>query len=1009
MSQHYNLQLGARMMQYRFTSLLLNWHIACVLSIVPMVSARLIYAANSSQEQVEPTIKAQADKTNQEAIALTEKNDLPGAIEKFKEAYEFYRRARDCKGEAKTLRNIGQAYFSIGKENTDQALGYLNQALSIYRLLGDQQGEGLSLVNIGYIRYKTGDMKGALKLFEESFSLLPESWLRDNEGLLLNMMGDGYYDSGESQKAIETYKRAIRCWETAKNSSQIALLSEQIGIIYLLNGDKSNALEHLKRAQQFWHEANNVRKEAVILQSLGILSGRSGDYVGAVSYYNRALSMMQAANLRREEAELLNLMGIFYSGVGDPQRAHYYHGQALRIWIDLKDHKAQAQTHMHIAQTYRWTGDFISARGPFHAAFDLFKDLNDTKGMASALFYLGLVYEDAGDYQNALDFLNQSLPLSRTVKDLVNESRALKQIGGIYYRQGNKQKALEILEQEIALSQSVPDREFKAHMLFLIGINYAWLGNDREAINYYQQALDLYRANDDKTGISEALAGIGVAYEFSGDFEQALKKYQESILVREEMRTAARLEELQTGIAGRNASTYQYAARLFMQLNRPVQAFELSERARARNLLDQLGNTRIDPRKGADPQIIKREQSLRVELNALEQQHASERARPGGEMPGILPQMPESAQQISSLRHQYAEALSQLKATNPEYVSIRTINPLTLNEVQKLLDAESTLVSYFITLDKTQAFIITRDSFQAVTLPVTEQELYTTISAFRGFADNNNPHPQSLQKLYNWLVKPLNPYLKTSLVGIVPHGVLHYLPFAALTDGKRYFGDEHKLFYLPSTSILPFIQQKRKMNNSTLLSMSQSQPEGLTVLNYADQMATEIAKIYHTTALTSPAATETALRVHAVDSGIIFLAAHGKLNTSSPLFSRIILAPDKENDGLLEVHEVYELDLKKANLVVLSSCQTQLGRQSLGDDIVGLNRAFIYAGTPTVVASLWSVSEKPTSEMIIAFFKNLKNGMGKAAALQAAQAQTRAKYPNPYYWAAFVLTGDPSR
>ena len=109
----------------------------------------------------------------------------------------------------------------------------------------------------------------------------------------------------------------------------------------------------------------------------------------------------------------------------------------------------------------------------------------------------------------------------------------------------------------------------------------------------------------------------------------------------------------------------------------------------------------------------------------------------------------------------------------------------------------------------------------------------------------------------------------------------------------------------------------------------------------------------------------------------------------------------------MEVHEVYRLDLKKADLVVLSSCQTQLGKQSLGDDIVSLNRAFIYAGTPTVIASLWSVKEQPTAELMIAFFKNLKNGMSKAAALQAAQVQTRAKNPNPYFWAGFVLTGEP--
>ena len=121
------------------------------------------------------------------------------------------------------------------------------------------------------------------------------------------------------------------------------------------------------------------------------------------------------------------------------------------------------------------------------------------------------------------------------------------------------------------------------------------------------------------------------------------------------------------------------------------------------------------------------------------------------------------------------------------------------------------------------------------------------------------------------------------------------------------------------------------------------------------------------------------------------LAAHGQLNPVNPLFSRIVLAPGGDADGLLEVHEIYGLDLAKASLIVLSACQTQMGAQSRGDDVVGLSRAFIYAGAPTVIASLWKVDDKATSYLMTSLYTNLKKGMGKAAALWAAQAKTRAK------------------
>lgn len=125
-------------------------------------------------------------------------------------------------------------------------------------------------------------------------------------------------------------------------------------------------------------------------------------------------------------------------------------------------------------------------------------------------------------------------------------------------------------------------------------------------------------------------------------------------------------------------------------------------------------------------------------------------------------------------------------------------------------------------------------------------------------------------------------------------------------------------------------------------------------------------------------------------------------------FSRIVLAPDSQSDGFLDVRHIYGLNLrKKTDLVVLSACRTVLGRQSSGDDIVGLNRAFIYAGSPSVIASLWSVREKQTGDLMESFFGHLHGGMCKADALCAAQSETRAKYPNPYFWASFVLTGDP--
>jgi hypothetical protein len=139
---------------------------------------------------------------------------------------------------------------------------------------------------------------------------------------------------------------------------------------------------------------------------------------------------------------------------------------------------------------------------------------------------------------------------------------------------------------------------------------------------------------------------------------------------------------------------------------------------------------------------------------------------------------------------------------------------------------------------------------------------------------------------------------------------------------------------------------------------------------------------------------------------VVHLAAHGSYNAADPLASAIVLAPSGADDGRLTVRGVYGLDLPASDLVVLSACETQRGQLSDGDEVVGLTRAFFVAGTPSVIATLWSVDDAPTALLMDRFYTHRQAGLGKAAALRQAQLDVRARYPNPYYWAGFVLSGD---
>jgi len=312
------------------------------------------------------------------------------------------------------------------------------------------------------------------------------------------------------------------------------------------------------------------------------------------------------------------------------------------------------------------------------------------------------------------------------------------------------------------------------------------------------------------------------------------------------------------------------------------------------------------------------------------------------------------------------------------------------------------------------AAVVTCDSFRMVELPASADEIDRAAGSFRslGLANLGNPHPRSLTDLHAWLVAPLMDGLSTPRVGIIPHQALHYVPFAALSDGERYLGEQFTLFQLPSASALRFIRDKagREATRPLILGDPQTDNAGLPRLDHAVREAERVAGLFGAEALVGSRASEAALWAGAGEAGVIHLAAHGSFNPASPLFSRLWLSPGEGQDGRLNVHEVYSLDLGQADLVVLSACQTQLGELSAGDEVVGLNRAFLY-GAPTVVASLWPVDDEATGALMGQFYTHLLEGMGKAEALQAAQNQVRTDpahpaWAHPYYWAAFVLSGD---
>jgi CHAT domain-containing protein len=438
-------------------------------------------------------------------------------------------------------------------------------------------------------------------------------------------------------------------------------------------------------------------------------------------------------------------------------------------------------------------------------------------------------------------------------------------------------------------------------------------------------------------------------------------------------------------------------------------AFQFSERARARAFLDALATGEVQLSDNSAQALVAAEQEAYAVRRAAQDALAKASAANPPD-PALATKL---KQQLAAAEQSHQEALDAIAQHGGQLAGLvpqRNNSVLDRAAIQKLLDPQTTLVSYYVLDDRTLAFVLTHARFEVVVIEPGLDELRQAIVTLRDFPNKADAHSAAVLQLDAWLLAPLREQnlLTTPHLAIVPHRVLHYLPFAALSDGTRYLIDDYTLTVLPNVSSLPFIQANASHPLAKPLILGN--PDG--TLRYAQREAQAIAQIYGSQPLLGPAATEAELHEQAAQAGIVHIAAHGRFDPNAPLASSIALASAGDSDGKLEVQEVYGLKLSAAGLVVLSACETQINELnernvvSAGDEVVGLTRALFFAGTPSVVATLWKVDDAASALLMERFYTHLHDGMGKAAALRQAQQEVREQYPSPYYWAGFVLSGE---
>ncbi|MFV9506925.1 MAG: CHAT domain-containing protein [Oscillochloridaceae bacterium umkhey_bin13] len=568
-------------------------------------------------------------------------------------------------------------------------------------------------------------------------------------------------------------------------------------------------------------------------------------------------------------------------------------------------------------------------------------------------------------------------------------------LGMIFYDREDYAAALTWFEFAEERLRSLGQRRPLASVLIQIGYTEQLLANPALARTRYAEAmeiLDLVQAIDDG-GAAQVAVGAGLGGPSS----------------------AASL----SGSLAPFADVYNLAAGLAFADGDIPQAFATTERGRSRLFLDLIRSARLRADDPTAADLLDRERRAVFLRASLQDQLAQAEA--------LTPPDPllvrTTREQLALAETRYAAILDDLADVEPRLRALLTTaeDTLSLTEVQALLDPEITLVSYYQFDPRTPgvtgtiAFVITREAVTPIALPAaTAEAVNASLSQLARWPSvaPNQAYPKPLLDLYQLLVADLP--LNTELVGIIPHQSLHKVPFAALSDGQRYLGSEHTLFFLPSASALPAIQANGGRGTDPATALIFGNPDasaaGLQPLLAAGTEALAVATTLDQVAQTRREASERRFWAEAPQATVLHLAAHGVYDRNNPLATAIYLSPGQGEDGRLTTGEVLTLNLARNELVVLSACDSNLGELSTGDEIVGLTRAFFTAGSPAVLSSLWQVEDEATSVFMQAFYRAWqREGLSRAAALQAAQEELRqsANYANPFFWAAFVLSGDP--
>lgn len=876
--------------------------------------------------------------------------------------------------------------------------------------------EGLKLVE----EWSPDARQQAAQRFEGALALAQESEDLHLEGVIFSQLSNFHRKGRDARKALEALHQSLPLWRDVGDAWAEAYTFRKIAGTHFRDGDLEQSLETLRTELGLWQEIGAPGPQAFTLRWIGLLSYRRGDIRSSLSSYYRAAILARKAGDRYALAQVLEQTGSVYSKLGDTEKALEFYQEAQALGLSTANAFTEADRLYSIGKLQELLGEDDRAYDSFVRARELWHSTQSRSGQAAALGRMSRIQRARGRTGEALSSLSEELALWQAIGDVSAEAATLVELGDLYVAENEPDRALAHHEAALALARSIADRRHEAG----------------------------------------ALMGLSRLRRRQGDLEAARELAETGLERLEALRAGIDLHELRASFVATRRGDYDFYLDLLMELHRQqpragyqTTAFEASERGRARSLLELVAESKIDVAADLDPALRERQEELGRRLARVQRELIAAHSREGG------PEKKASASSEAELRgieDRQQRLESEIRARHPRYAEIRYPQPLGPEEIRPFLGRGTALLEYAVGDEASYLFVVTAEQLAAFPLPPAE-EISRRVDELR--AALRRPGRRTLsryvvaaQRLYDLLIAPAEALLESiDHLVVSPDGALHGLPFEALVaDGGRaghsdlsrlaFVLREWSVSYVPSASVLAALEPPHATAPATFLAFADPQysrsgerqggppsvdeilvrsvfgPDGAFDFRPLPESRREAASIAR---LHAPDAARVYLGEEAREENVkhnvrlatarrLHFATHGLISEDRPRYSSLVLSLDEssQEDGLLQVHEIFELKLA-ADLVVLSACETGLGKNVRGEGIIGLTRAFFYAGAPSVVVSLWQVADRSTADLMIELYRQLGDDRTKGEALRRAKLALidGGTFAHPYYWAPFVLQG----